>query len=495
MLTTGHDWGDDFSSYIMQAKSVAEGDPRRFIEENRFTIEESSYPLGPVAYPWGTPVLLAPIYRMMGLDLVALKMINVLAFVLFLTTLSLCLFNRHIFVYIFLIISLFALNPCVLELLNHILSDIPFLLFSTVSILFMGRSIIDRRFLISCTVDNIFLGILLAVSFFIRTNGILLLFTLVGTQLISVVLQILANRTTGYNVSMSTYRFLSCALCSDRKTIYINIVPYITFVALTLILAIILPQDTESHLSYFKELSLASIKDHLLYYAELPAHFFRAVPHYDVLYGATLPFVLAGMVNGANRDYHMLLYIFLTVLLYVCWPPIQGLRFLLPILPFFIHFMFVGLHRLCTVSRNAQASFIHLLTLSLLCLVVICFLGVSINRASSNMSKHRVIQNGPFEQTSQDMFYFIKEHVPEDAVIVFFKPRLMRMLTNRRSIMVSKVSDLNKGNYLCIYLGEDAYDQLPYNIISSLVNKGTLDPIYVNRHFAIYQIGKTLLIE
>ncbi|PYV38351.1 MAG: hypothetical protein DMG09_12215, partial [Acidobacteria bacterium] len=60
-LTRGHDWGDDFASYIMQAGSILSGRTREFVEHNSFTIFESSSQIGPVAYPWGYPLILSPI--------------------------------------------------------------------------------------------------------------------------------------------------------------------------------------------------------------------------------------------------------------------------------------------------------------------------------------------------------------------------------------------------------------------------------------------------
>ena len=52
-LNNTHVWGGDFSVYIMQARSIIEMVPHEFIESNRFTVEESSSPVGPVVYPWG----------------------------------------------------------------------------------------------------------------------------------------------------------------------------------------------------------------------------------------------------------------------------------------------------------------------------------------------------------------------------------------------------------------------------------------------------------
>ena len=46
-LTRGHEWGDDFAAYIMQAKSIFNGDMQNFVEHNGITIHQSSYILIP----------------------------------------------------------------------------------------------------------------------------------------------------------------------------------------------------------------------------------------------------------------------------------------------------------------------------------------------------------------------------------------------------------------------------------------------------------------
>lgn len=51
LLTTGHDWGDDFASYIMQAKAILDGNVQEFVTRNAFTIEQSSFLIGPIAAP------------------------------------------------------------------------------------------------------------------------------------------------------------------------------------------------------------------------------------------------------------------------------------------------------------------------------------------------------------------------------------------------------------------------------------------------------------
>ena len=47
---------------------------------------ESSQPFGPVAAPWGVPVLLAPFYACFRLDFFWLKLLNVICYGLFVAT-------------------------------------------------------------------------------------------------------------------------------------------------------------------------------------------------------------------------------------------------------------------------------------------------------------------------------------------------------------------------------------------------------------------------
>ena len=79
-LNYAHNWGGDFSVYIMQVRSISQFSTGEFIENNRVTIEQSSTRIGPVAYPWGFPVMLAPIYATFGLHLFALKIIGILSY-------------------------------------------------------------------------------------------------------------------------------------------------------------------------------------------------------------------------------------------------------------------------------------------------------------------------------------------------------------------------------------------------------------------------------
>ncbi len=68
-LTRGHDWGDDFAAYIMQAQSIADGKMQQLVQRSTFAVEASSGRFGPVTLPWGFPLLLAPVYALFGMKI------------------------------------------------------------------------------------------------------------------------------------------------------------------------------------------------------------------------------------------------------------------------------------------------------------------------------------------------------------------------------------------------------------------------------------------
>jgi hypothetical protein len=70
----GHNWGGDFPQYIAQAKSLNDGTIDKLLENSTFRYEKSdSALLSPKLYPWGFPILLAPIYHFFGFNIFAMK--------------------------------------------------------------------------------------------------------------------------------------------------------------------------------------------------------------------------------------------------------------------------------------------------------------------------------------------------------------------------------------------------------------------------------------
>jgi hypothetical protein len=99
------------------------------------------------------------------------------------------------------------------------------------------------------------------------------------------------------------------------------------------------------------------------------------------------------------------------------------------------------------------------------------------------------ITDGPYTAESLDMFRYIKDRSEPDEVIAFYKPRAMRLMTDRNSIMTSNTSDVKKADYF-VYDKKQGRggnkDQVNRQEIDTLVSQGLLRGIYSNNRFEIY---------
>ena len=488
-FTNGHNWGDDFSAYIMQAKSITELNPRGFIEANRFTVENSSYTFGAIAGPWGFPVLLAPLYAVFGLNIIALKLVGVISFLVFIILLWVGFRKYHSPIWLLCLVCFFSLNPTMLSFTDQILTDLPFLLVSTASVIFIGKLVIEKRNLISPVWDYILLGTIIACAFFIRTNGILLLLTLAITQVIALVLKL--RRGDFPNGQCSTY--LSNLLSSRGaflKRFSINLIPYVSFFCFVLLWEMMLPQGGASNLSTLKKISIDIIKIQFDYCIDLPVEFFTGVPHHYLFYFASIPIAITGIIRRYRSDYHIVVYIILTFALYTLWqwwPSFPGLRYLFPILPFYCSFVITGLEIFQGGKTNIEQKLRKWVCLIPILIVFTYFVTSSVGNAYVNMIHHRETIFGPYTAPSQDMFSFIRSNTEKESTIVFFKPRLMRMMTDRKSLMLRNNEELSRGDYLCVYLAQ-VRDQVSPDTMRDLLKQKTASLIYENSEFQVYKL-------
>jgi hypothetical protein len=329
----------------------------------------------------------------------------------------------------------------------------------------------------------------------IRTNGILLLITLAITQLIALVLKLRQGNFP--NGQCLTY---FSNLLSDRgvflKRLLINLIPYIFFFCIVLPWEVILPHEGTSHSSIFSDITIDIIKNNLDFYIDLPSLFFIGVPHYNLFYFVSIPIAIAGIIRRYRYNYHIIVYIILTFVLYVLLAsPLQGLRYLFPILPFYFSFVITGLEIFQGGKTNIEQKLRKWVCLIPI-LIVLTYFGInSAGNACTNMIHHRETISGPYTETSQSMFSFIRSNTEKESTIVFFKPRLMRMMTDRKSLMLRKKEDLSRGDYLCLYppvqlkvLVAQLRDQVSPDTIQDLVKHKAASLIYENSEFQVYKL-------
>lgn len=460
-LTRGHDWGDDFASYIMQAQSITEGTIQTFMEHNAFTVHESSGYIGPVAYPWGYPLFLAPAYLLRGVHPIVLKLPGLIFFAGFLICLFFLMKSRFTLTESLIAVSLFAFNPMLIRFLDQILSDIPFLFFSTLALLFMSR---DKGF----TVTNaIWIGLSIGLAFFIRKQGILLL--------------------VGYLAAMAWEAWKNRTDTIHTKIIFQHtLLVFFTFALVWLGTATLFPGEGESYFVQYSEFQIETVVEFMGRYTTVFGMFFGDHWAWQVVYWITLIFFLIGIWIKWNEEKPFIFFFAFWMLLLITWPFWQGERFIFPLLPIFIYFVFSGMKtiisRLSPSHRRSgeTAFYVFWVTVSAL------FLFTSGMNAYINIRDNRDIA-GPFDPYSDEMFNFIEENTPPESVIVFFKPRAMHLFTDRDSIRATECERLNLGNYVAIHKKWDN-SQIPPDMVDEC--DLPLKSVFENRRFIVYELLK-----
>jgi 4-amino-4-deoxy-L-arabinose transferase-like glycosyltransferase len=461
-LTRGHEWGDDFASYIMQAKSIVNGDMQEFVERNSITIYQSSSQIGPVAYPWGYPLLLAPIYALRGISPLGLKLPGLFFFIGFLICFYLLMRTRLTRTESLLLVSLFAFNPLLIDFLDQILSDIPFLFFSTLALLLMANE--NKR----STLGYAKLGIVIAFAFFIRTVGILFLVSFLFVEIYKA-----WNNRTNRPLIMGIFRNV--------------FIVSITFGVFWAIYALIFPGGSESYFDQLKGFELGIALRFTRDYFLLFGSFFGDSIIWKYLYDVLFIFFLIGLWLRRKEDLSFVIFFFLWMLMLATWPIWQGPRFIFPLLPIFIYFTFQGMKATVMALPDAYHQPGQRVLFGFWILLTGVLLFNSSVGAAANLRNNRSI-NGPFDPYSVQIYNYIKEKTSPDSVVIFFKPRAMRLMTNHDTIMSMECSRMSLGDYIVLSRKVGENQQIAPGEIASC--NLPLDEVLRNRRFIIFEILK-----
>jgi hypothetical protein len=465
LLSLDHEWGDDWASYLMQAVAVTKGDAQGFIERNTFTMRESTHFIGPDAYPWGYPTLLAPFVLACGpQNILCLKIINPILFALFLWVFYALLARRLAPLESALIVAVFAFSPLLLKFTDQIGSDIAFLFFSTLALLLVEQAS-DSFY------KNILLGLALFFAFFIRTNGILLVPTLFCAQ--------------AFHYLQTTPRVFP----GWKRLLTNEAIPYLVFGLLTFLNLALFPAGEGSHLAHLSQISLDSLGDNLTAYFAMPAFFFSDLPYPEIIYGLLLPFILGGIVLNFKRDFHLIAYLAFSYALFILWPEQQGIRFLFPLLPLLVYFAYRGMDAARFALTDAYPRLGLWLTRGFWLVIAASFAWTSLGLARNNLSHGRGPYGNVFDPLSIEMFEFVKSETPADAVVSFYKPRALRLFTDRASLLIDTCDGLTLADYMVLRKSRGDVDQISPEKIESCHVSVALTEIFSNKKFVVYQIS------
>lgn len=476
----GHNWGGDFSGYIAQGIALANGTTAQYIADNTLMMSQCDWLYGPYAYPWGFPMLLAPLYKILGFNIYAFKSVGMLCYALFVGIFYVFCVIRLPRIYAIFATLFFAINPSMTSFVaNNILSDIPFLLFGFIALIILAKLFGESKFRSYGIFIATFGGIFMLFASLIRMNGFVILCALIAMHGI-----LLAKR---FAPKIFTTRILKpFSLIDSPYSWQIHAIPYAIFIVGFAIVSITLSSGGSGHFGMLANISGASILRNADYCVAIFKDFFANEGRLT-LFALCVPLIYFGIkdsLKGANgvRFSENIFYVifacgFLALLL--LWIGTQGLRFVYLILPFAVLWGAKGLIIL-NANRQFFGRFMSVLLLIILANCVLDFKKINFDS--------KITTSGAYTKEAKEMWAFIDKNTPKNAVILFHKPRVLYLNTHRISFASNNIARFDEVDFVLwekdLWRGYDAI-----NIDSSAFLKKT-ELIYKNAQFKLFKVIK-----
>lgn len=434
----GHNWGGDFSQYIHHAVNLVNGVDYADIGyiHNVFAF------VGPSAYPPVFPFVLAAIYALFGLNFIAFKVFVVISFISALYLYTNLLKDKLSDIYQFVFVIVLALNPYFWLQKDKVLSDYFFmLLVFAIFILFNRRYTLTAEGYIDTKTKNwvyaVLIGVLLYLSYATREVGIVFIPTILvfelfhfkkikKTTLVSIVVFVVLAGLQQKMINAPVYnaergeRLTSLARTYGKQSADVSHKDFIT-------------------------LDLVRVKKQIIQYIESIRGFWHGSDSLFVKLSGwvamsiLLLFALAGYIKSLLNGPHLIdIFIAGYIAVLLLFAGIQGLRYLIPVIPIFFLYAF-SLHELLLNSKYKKGMIA----------VAAVFLTTTLVSYASSDLYGKDTSLGVTSPDAAAFFNYVRHSTPEDSIFVFQKPRVLTLLTQRQAS--AKPGDRG-GNFMINYM-------------------------------------------
>jgi hypothetical protein len=404
-MRVGHTWVDDFSMYIHHAKNLVEGLP---YDETGYIFNDDKPFFGPQTYPPVFPILLAPVYAHYGLDLQAMKAELIIIFLFFLLALYLAFKNEAGFSSVAAIVALIGLNPEFWDFKDKILSELPFMLF-----LYLSFFIIERA------------------HGKIRPSGYTELFLAIVAGLFMYLAY--GTRSVGIVLVPSLIVF---DLLRHRKPTRFTLLATLVFLALMTLQNAYVHSDMTYLVPALQNLSLDDVIRDLRQYPGSLARFF----YHGSTKATTAIFIIILTISAVGgywkrvREGMTVLEIFpiFYVAILLVYPYYGGSRFLMPIVPIYLLYVFVGTARSRVLGERLLIKPYFVI---LVAVIATHYAG------EYSRSDFRAEKEGVEIAETRALFEFVSKNTRPDDVMVFRKPRVLTLYTGRPAAVYHEPDD------------------------------------------------------
>ena len=401
----GHDWGGDFSIYLLQARNFAEHTP---FDQNSYVPTEESTISHPAVYPPLPSLILAPVYATAGLNYRAFKY-TLIAFLWLSLPLYYALACRrglHPLAAAAILLS-FGLSSLVLSIKEMVGSDSVFLFFSGAILLFLDLAYQrgwDQRL-------PLFAGgvtaLLLLLCYLSRVTGL----ALIG--------------------AFAIYEFWRA-----RRPRKFGVIAILLTAAGMIVYTRIATHAGQQYNTQFPFQPRAYL-DHALFYLRTPAALWADAPALVryTLATLTLALLLVGGMRQFRQPTVAEFYVVLWIAVLIVYSS-ENMRYVMPLMPLLLIYAMLGLVYLVSRLRIPDRS--RRLVLAMYCLVMV---------SASAFNLRAIETNGISEGISQKSFAevcsFLRQQTPADALILSWNPRVFALYTDKPSALYPQTGDLS----------------------------------------------------
>lgn len=400
-LRSGHYWVGDDLQYIRHAINLVEGKP--YVDP--LYISNTIASVGPSAYPPIFPLILSVIYVVFGLNFIAMKAVLIGFFISSLLILKIVL-KQHISSIASILLTLYlGLNPEFWDFKDRILSEFPFLFFVLLALLLMQLNDTKKTYIYA-----ILLGITMYLSYGIREIALVLPLTLITYELWHY------RKVTIHSILAIS---LFVLLATIQKLVFGAIPTNLEFKD-QLDLLIESGATSPTTFSYIKPEKIF-IQGERYFWSFYHFLQIRYLPYSGYFYLFANICVLIGYITALRQKVRFTEIYFIgylcTLLLFAGF---DGFRYLLPILPFYMMYLFTGFLKFTSFCRHP----IKISATGLLLITLVYSAGFS-NKESSFISPST--PNTKLEQ----LYSFISEHTQTTDTLVAMQPRVISFFTQR----------------------------------------------------------------
>lgn len=460
-IRDGHDWGGDFSIYVMQARNFAEHRP---FDQNSYVVTAESAVHHPAVYPPLTSLILVPIYAVKGLDYRAFK-VELIAFLWLSVPVYYVLALRRKLTPESAAISLciFGLSPIMFTVKESVGSDSVFLFVTGLTILLIDQVYQDgwdkRRPVIAGTVV---------------ATGLTLCYTTRATGLVLIASFAVYDLWRQRGVRLFGAVVLSATACA--LLLYTQLVFHVG-------------EQYGNQFTFSPKLYLSNIG----FYLRSPAILWGNAPPV-MRYPLSLALILLAIAGWIRqlRERLTIVEIFVpfSILLLVVYSVTTNTRYMLPVLPFVLLYAAAELRDL--YLKFFASTRTRQLVMGACATVVLT--GVAFNLSAIETGP---IREGILEPSFADVCSFVRDKTPADALIVSWNPRVFALYTGRKSALYPQTEKLREfekrvphsfSTYVVYYSRQPDQERF-----RSLIGQAgpAFTPVFTNNDYRVYILSRS----